>query len=141
MGDKLIEHEGVVKNIDDQNAIVNLVNVATCSSCHAKSVCAVSETDNKEITVATIPHLKEGEKVTLSFNESMGPKALFLSYTLPFLVLFLALILAWNISGDELLSGLVALSTLVPYYLILSLFKNKLKRTFSFQIKKMEAGI
>ena len=41
-----------------------------------------------------------------------------------------------SITENELLAGLTALGALLPYYLIVYLTKDKLRKTFSFSIKK-----
>jgi len=37
---------------------------------------------------------------------------------------------------SELWAGLSAISILLPYYLLLYIFKNKLRKTFSFRIER-----
>ena len=36
----------------------------------------------------------------------------------------------------ELKAGLFALLSIIPYYLVIYLFRNRMKRTFTFSIKK-----
>jgi sigma-E factor negative regulatory protein RseC len=43
----IIEHQGVVTRITREKLSVNLANISNCSGCHAKSMCNVSEVDNK----------------------------------------------------------------------------------------------
>ena len=38
--------------------------------------------------------------------------------------------------AQELRAGLVALLSIVPYYLLLYLFRNRLSKSFTFSIKK-----
>jgi len=39
-----------------------------------------------------------------------------------------------EVTGDELLGGLAALGMLVPYYLLLYFFRERIKKSFSFTI-------
>ena len=58
----------------------------------------------------------------------------FAVFGLPLFILLTVLIVATEITGDELKSALIALLVLVPYYISLFLFRNKIKRVFSFSI-------
>ena len=130
-----IEHQGVITGLDDRIIKVSLLNVSTCSSCHAKAMCNVSDVDNKEIEVLRKGQTyKIGEKVTLSFQKSLGFKALFLGYLLPFLLVLTTLIISWTITESEPLSGLISLAVLVPYYLSLAYFRDLLNKTFTFTL-------
>jgi len=139
--DKVVEHSGVVTRIEESKVQVSLLNVSACASCHAKGICAVSDSDQKIIDInnfATISgQYQIGESVKVSFQQSVGFKALFLGYLFPFLLLFITLIATWAITGSEALAGILALAVLVPYYLSLKLAKNKIDKTFTFTISKI----
>ena len=67
---------------------------------------------------------------------SMGMKAVLLAFVLPFVVLFAALFVTMRVTdGDEATSALVSLCTLIPYYIIIYLLRNKISRTFSFTLE------
>jgi sigma-E factor negative regulatory protein RseC len=132
-----IEHQGIVSKIAGDKVFVNLTNVSDCSSCHVQSMCQVSEVDNKEIEIIRERGnaFKKGDKVEVSFDKSQGPKALFLGYLLPFLIVLVTLLIVSEISGDEAISGLFSLLILIPYYLVLFSFRSKLKKEFTFKLK------
>jgi sigma-E factor negative regulatory protein RseC len=132
-----IEHEGVVSKIDGEKVIVNLTNVSNCSSCHVQGMCSVSDVDKKEIEVINdrINPFKSGDKVEVSFSKTSGPKALFLGYVLPFLFVLVALLVTYQITGNEAVSGLSSLAILIPYYSGLFMFRSKLKKEFAFRLK------
>jgi len=135
---KTIEHTGVVKKIDDNSIIVGIIKNSGCASCQAKDSCNVSDIEEKEIEIRSFENnFTTGEQVKVYFSESLGFRALFLGYVLPFLIVFIVLIILINTNANEGLSGLLALGTLVPYYLIIFMTKNNLKKTFSFSIKKL----
>jgi len=132
-----IEHLGVIKEITPQTIKVSLLNISGCATCHTKATCSVSDVDNKVIDV--INHgetLKKGDHVKIAFEKSLGPLALFLGYLLPFFVFLLVLIISWSMTKDEVFSGLASLSSIGIYYLFLTLFRKKLKSTFTFRILK-----
>ena len=96
--------------------------------------------DVKEKYIEVSTHCNEdwekGEKVIVLCNEELGFIALFWAYVLPFIVVICTLLICTSLNLGELYSGLISLGILIPYYLILSLFKTKLKKKFSFDIEK-----
>jgi len=132
-----IEHEGIVSKIEGDKIIVNLTNISNCSSCHVQGMCAVSDVDKKEIEIVNDQKnpFKTGDRVEVSFSKTSGPKALFLGYILPFLLVLITLLLAYEITGNEAISGLLSLAVLLPYYLGLFSFRSKLKKEFTFRLK------
>jgi len=132
-----IEHRGVIKTITPKTIKVSLLNVSGCSTCHTKATCSVSDVDNKIIDVVnTGKQFQKGEVVKIAFEKSLGPLALFIGYLLPFLLLMLVLILAWSVTKDEIFAGVASLISVGIYYMFLTLFRKKLKSTFTFRILK-----
>lgn len=135
---KKIDHEGTILEIKDGKISVGIVNVSACSGCHAKGACTMSDMKEKSIDVLDYSNKFEvGEKVNLSYRESLGWLAMFLAYVLPFIIVIITLFVATAITENELISGLSALAILIPYYIILTFFKGRLKKTFSFTIEKI----
>lgn len=133
----LLRHTGIIKEVTPHSLIVSIVNQSACSSCHAKGACSVSDIQEKEIEVFNWKNTyKPGAMVTVLFRESSGMKALLLGYMFPFLLLIITLIIAISVTGHEIMSGLIALLVLVPYYLILYLNKDKIKQTFTFELEE-----
>ncbi|NOU59420.1 SoxR reducing system RseC family protein [Marinifilum caeruleilacunae] len=135
---KQIDHEGTILEIEDGKITVGIVNVSACAGCHAKGACTMSDMKEKSIDVIDYSNkYSVGEKVKLTYQESLGWFALILAYVLPFVLVLLVLFIATTITNDELISGLLSLAVLPPYYIILSFFKGRLKKTFSFTIEKI----
>lgn len=133
--DNKIEHSGRIQQVTDDTIRVNLFNVAACSSCHVKGACSVSDVDNKIIEVANVDGtFKKGDSVTVIFDENQGIMALFLGYMLPFIVLMIALIITWTLTGNELVTALAALGSLIPYYTGMTLFRKNLSKIFTFKV-------
>lgn len=132
-----IEHWGVIKEITQKTIKVSLLNVSGCASCHTKSFCSVSDIDNKVIDIINSGEkFHKGEKVKVAFEKSLGPLALVIGYVAPFILLMLVLLVSLSITNDEVFSGLASLITVGVYYLFLTLFRDKLKSTFTFRILK-----
>ncbi|WP_372750918.1 SoxR reducing system RseC family protein [Labilibaculum sp.] len=137
-GTKKIDHEGTILKIKNEKLTVGILNVSACAACHAKGACSMSDMEEKSIDVIDYSNkFKVGEKVNISYRESLGWLAMFLAYVLPFILVLITLIIASTITENELISGISALAILLPYYIVLSFYKGHFKKTFSFTIEKI----
>ena len=134
----IIKHNGIVEKVDRQHVVVRIVQTSACSACSAKGLCNASESKEKQIDVYELnPTYRIGEEVVLCGSTSMGMRAVFLAFGIPMLLLLFALFVSMRVTdGDALVSSLVALFAVVPYYLVIYFMKDKLNRTFSFTIEK-----
>jgi len=140
-GIKTIEHKGIVKQVDSEKVIVSIITNSSCASCQVKGSCTASEVEEKEIEVRKFDGIyKVGEQVVVFLKESLGFRALFLGYLLPFLVLFAILVIAIFLGANEGVAGLLALGSLAPYYTIIYFLNKKIKKTFSFSIKRIHTN-
>jgi positive regulator of sigma E activity len=137
MKEKNICHQGIVVKCKDDCVLVSIESKSACASCHTKSMCNLNEVQEKIIEVqhANPSNYKPGDLVTVNMARSMGNKALWLGYLLPFLIVMVSLFVFSYLSGSELQAGLISLLLLIPYYLILYKMRNKLKNTFRFEIE------
>ena len=131
-----ITHPGIVDRISQDSIFVKILAMSACSSCHAKGMCSVAEIEEKVVEVKRERgrEFTEGQEVIVSMQRSLGGKAVFLGYLLPFLLLIGTLMLVLSLSGNEGVAGLAGIGILIPYYVGLYLLRDKLKRTFSFKI-------
>lgn len=136
-----IEHQGVVTEVTGHKLSVNLINTSSCSSCHVKGFCNVSEVDNKtvEIMHPSEEPVQKGDKVIVNYEKSLGPLALFLGYLVPFFLVIGVLVISLTLTGNEAVSGVLSLVILIPYYLLLYFLRNKLKTKFTFTIKSIKS--
>ena len=81
--------------------------------------------------------IKKGDKVLLIGQSSLGLYAVLLAYVFPFLLILVTLFIASVFTDNELLSGTISLSVVLPYYVVLSMNKKRLKKKFSFEIIKL----
>nr|WP_297100293.1 SoxR reducing system RseC family protein [uncultured Draconibacterium sp.] len=116
---------------------VNIVSQSACSTCHAQGACSVSDFQDKEIEVTEYKgNYKVGDEVTILFKQSKGFTALIWGYVIPFFVVLGTLIIALEVTGDELKSGLLSLFILVPYYITLYFFRHLLKKVLKFELEE-----
>ena len=132
-----IEHQGIIISIDNNIAHVKIEQTSACSSCHVKTVCGASEKSEKIIDANIISSdLKVGDTVTVIGQKSLGFKAIILAYILPF-VLIVAILFVTNIfTTNELVIGTCALTSLIPYFVVLRLMRNKIQAKFQFYVIK-----
>ena len=134
----IIKHRGIVEKVEGSHVVVRIVQTSACAACSAKGLCNASESKEKQIDVYEVnaPY-RVGEEVVVCGTTSMGMQAVFLAFGIPLLILLLALFISMRITdGDALLSAAVALSAVIPYYIVIYFMKDKLNKTFSFTIEK-----
>ncbi|MBU1013156.1 MAG: SoxR reducing system RseC family protein [Bacteroidetes bacterium] len=137
----IIEHPGRIDKIENDKITVTILSQSACSTCHSKSMCTVSEMEEKTIEIKNYEELgyKVGEQITVYMKKSLGTWAVMFGYLFPFLLVIFSLITLILITGKEGLSGLISLGLLLPYYFGLHKLKDKFSRTFEFSIKSFES--
>lgn len=133
-----VEHDGIVKSISNDKVEVSIVSHAACASCNLKGSCSMSEIEEKIIEVKRVDGFdyREGERVNVFFKQSLGFRALFLGYLMPFILVMIMLIVGEVLQWSEIKSGGLALGTLPFYYLALWLTREKMRGTFNFSVEK-----
>ena len=134
----IIKHRGIVEKVEGSHVVVRIVQTSACAACSAKGLCNASESKEKQIDVYEVnASYQIGEEVVLCGTTSMGMRAVFLAFGIPMLLLLVALFVTMRVTdGDALVSSLIALLAVVPYYLVIYFMKDKLNKTFSFTIEK-----
>ena len=135
-----ITHIGKVVGISDDKITVLVPRASACGACHAKGFC--TSTDSKE-TVMSIPnrgeHIAIDEDVKVSIDRSVGFQAVAFAFIFPIvLILAIIFILPAATGISEELSGVIALASLIPYFLMLRLFNYKFTKKFIFHIEKLQ---
>ena len=85
----------------------------------------------------SINHTGFVEKIDGDTVFVMGLQAVLLAFVIPLVIVVGAIVIGTNLQWDETTSGLTGLSLLLPYYCILYLMRDKLKRRFIFTLKKL----
>lgn len=133
-----ISHIGIIEKIEGSTVHVKIVQQSACSECHAQSMCCASESKDKIIDIQDSSGIFQvGEKVMIYGQSSMGMLAVLLAFVIPILIVVTAIALGTSREWDETVTGLSGLLLLVPYYYILYLLRNKLKKRFVFTLKKL----
>lgn len=131
-----IKHKGVVTEASTDLITVKLEPIKTCTTCRAKVFCG-ADTAEKVVEVKKWDgYFDVGDEVTVLMKESLGFRALLYGYLGPFLALFISLVLFLSIGIAEGLAAIFAISVLGMYYGALYLYRDSLKKQFTFNIKK-----
>lgn len=135
----IIRHTGTVESIEGSHIRVRIVQTSACASCAAHQYCNSSESKEKIVDVTdrqAAATCRVGQQVEVVGSTSMGMKAVFLAFGAPFLVLVAVLYAAIRLTGgDEVVSALASLASLATYYLILYMYREKLRKKFTFKLK------
>jgi sigma-E factor negative regulatory protein RseC len=133
----IIHHVGKIDRIDKNKAYVRIEQKTACNDCHAKSSCLAFNRKEKIIEVNDYSgDYSLQESVIVSVRSSMGLFAVILAFAVPLLLVVFTLVAGIALSGSEVVGGLTGLSVLVPYYLILYLLRDKIKRKIKFTLSK-----
>lgn len=134
-----VAHEGIIEKVSATQVRVRFVAYSACSACHAKGVCSISNSEEKFVDVAnTLPGLEEGDHVEVILEQSQGFKAVWYGYGLPLVILLAVIFVLYGVTGREGLSALVGLGALIPYYLVVFLFRKRITKSIEFKIKITE---
>lgn len=132
-----ISHAGRITEITPQWITVEIVSESACSSCHAASMCSLSESKVKTVQVPfDFRDWAIGEEVEVCLKKTMGYKAVWISYVVPLIFMFAALMGGNSLGWGELYSGLCGIGAVALYYFIIFLFRNRLRNEYTFYINK-----
>jgi len=135
-----IEHQGVIESVEGRHVKVNILQVAACSGCKARSLCSSSESKEKIIDVyeddAALTY-RVGEQVKVCGALSMGKLAVRLAFGVPVLVVVVWMLVAmvWLKLGELTSVGILAV-LLALYFYILYINREKMAKRFAFWIEK-----
>lgn len=133
----LIEHEGEIVSVNGVIAQARIRQISGCAMCHAQGHCMLSDTVDKviDLNVSEDMTLRAGDRVIIAADSSGGIKAVLYAYVIPSVIFITALAVASRYTPNEMLIGGIALGVLVPYYFVLYLYREKMKKNFNFYIK------
>ena len=132
-----ISHEGVITKITEDELEIKILAQSACAACHAKSACGMGEQAEKILTVPR-PKGKDFalmQKVNVRMAIGQGNKAAVLAYLIPIILLLAVLFVCLGLGLNEGLSALISIVALIPYYIVLYLRRDKLKKQFDYTVE------
>ena len=135
---EIIENQGLIESIEGGHVRVNIVQLAACSGCKARSMCTSSEIKEKIIDVyetGAENKYKVGESVNVCGTLSMGRLAVVLAFGIPLVIIAVWMIVAIAyLKFGELFSVGILAVILAAYFYVLYLNKDRMAKNFSFWI-------
>ena len=133
-----VNHTGIVDKIDKERVFVRITQRSACAACHAHGLCTASEAKEKIIEIADRSgQFSLNEEVMICGESTMGLQAVTLAFVFPFVIVLLVIMVGTALHLKETVCGLAGLAFLIPYYYVLYLTREKLKRRFTFTLKKL----
>jgi positive regulator of sigma E activity len=127
----------MIKTVKGNFLVVTVLSNSACSGCHAKEACSAADLKEKDIDIfCEGSEYVPGQFVNVILKESLGVKALLFGYIFPLLLVIFVLIIIFTITSNEVLSALLSLGVLIPYYTGLFFFRNSFKKIFRFELEK-----
>ena len=132
-----VSHKGKVIKMTPQLTTVSILQHGACSACHAAGLCGMADLAEKTVEVATDPYASYGvgDEVEVLLKASMGMKAVWLAYFIPLLIVIAVILGLVALGVGEVAAGVSGLGALALYYLLLWLFRDRLKNEYIFTIK------
>ncbi len=132
-----ISHRGRIVAITPEVTTVEIVSESACAACHARGLCSLGDSTVKQVELPTRgwDNYSVGQEVNVVLRASMGHKAVWLAYVIPLLIMVAALLGTLAAGGSELLAGLLAIVAIALYYLVIWLFRGRLRNEYIFNIQ------
>ena len=117
---------------------VRILQTSACAACKVASHCNASDKKVKiiEVFCDDAASYQIGQEVRVTASRQVAANALLLSFGIPFLLLMLILIVTLKLSGNEGVAAIAAIASLVPYYLVLWLFKDRIRQRLAFALER-----
>ena len=133
-----IEHKGIVLSVEEGIVRVAVEVNEACGSCASRKACSMGQSEKREITVYTADasDYSVGEQVEVGAKQTLGIVAVLLCYVAPLVVLVASLATAVASGASDGTAALVSLGSILIYYAILYLFRNRISKRIIFTINK-----
>ena len=130
-----VTHEGIIEAIDNRHISVRIIQQAACASCKVASHCNASDTKVKMVDVyADSSNLAVGQKIVVSTSGSAVKNALLIGFLFPLFMMIFLIVFSKFLGKADDVTALLALGSLVPYYIGVWLFRNKIEQKITFHI-------
>ena len=135
-----VSRHGVVTAVNGAVADIEIIQRSACSSCHIRALCAAGESSSKLIQAPNDGTLAPGMSVILSMDERIGWLGVLVGFVLPLVLVVSTLFVVRGLIPREEIAGLIAVTTLVPYYGIVHLFRGFFSRVVRFRVERPPIG-
>lgn len=133
-----ISHSGIIESVEEGCVKVRILQTSACAACKVAAHCNASESKEKIVDVLNVAHaesLRKGDSVVVIASGDVAGNALLLGFGLPFIVLVAVLVAVLLLTDNEGLAAVSGLAALVPYYAVLWLFRDRIRRKMAFELE------
>ena len=132
-----ISHSGVVEKIVGDCVLVRIVQTSACAACKVAGYCNAAESKEKivEVCCDDSAAYQIGQTVRVAISTQVAAQALLWGFGASFLLMVLVLVVVLRLTGNEALAAVSGLAVLVPYYLLLWLFRDRMRKQLAFSIE------
>ena len=133
----VISHTGIIDSIEDGMVRVRIVQHSACSSCKVASMCNSAESKEKLIDVrhGANDNLHVGDSVTVMAAQAVGTKAVVIAFVIPLVIMLATIAIVMHVTGSEAYAAASGIAVMLPYYIVLYLFRSRLERELTFYLK------
>ena len=136
---KNVLHPGIVERVDTNRVFVRITQYSACAGCHAKSACTLSDKKEKLVEIEDASgDYHPVEAVVIIGQSSMGMEAVLWAFAVPVILMLIAVVAGVSAGWEETASGALGVLVLIPYYIVLYVLRDKLKKRFVFNLKKLK---
>lgn len=133
-----IDHSAVIKSIDPERGEVTLELGATpeCEGCAASRLCNPAGETLRTLTLRpdNVRDFQPGDRVTLRGTERLHQKAILIATVIPSIALIAVMIIIYYLTASEAAAALAGIGSMLLFFLLLYLSRNRLAHEFSFEI-------
>lgn len=133
-----IRHSGIVDTVEGDCVKVRILQTSACAHCKIAGHCNASDSKEKIIDVygvADAARFRAGDDVVVSASVDTASQALLFGFGFPFIVLMGVLFGVYSLTGDEAVAALSGLASLIPYYILLRVFRDRLAGRMKFEVE------
>jgi len=137
MSEKII-HDGVIESMNGKRVTVRIARADACSSCQARGHCGSTIGEDRLIELSYIDQrdYNIGDHVVVEISVSEGRHAVLLGFGVPLMLIMVVAFVAIGLGVGDGMAALLSCVSLLPYYLLLWLFRQRVQRHFTFKIKE-----
>lgn len=132
-----IRHEGIVEAKDGCHIKVRILQASACAGCKVAAHCNTADSKEKIVDVIDKDgHWQIGQSVVVSTRSSMASRALLIGFGLPLMLMLVLVVVLSAARCSEGMTALLMLGSLIPYYLVVWLCRDRIARNISFQLEE-----
>lgn len=131
-----ITHSGTITAIKQNIITVEIAQKEACGSCALKDACSQTTKQHQiEVETQTPEKYQTGQKAEVTISSKQAFYAALYGYIIPLFLVILSLFLSFILTKNETTAALCGLGILIPYYILLWIFRNNLKKSLIIKIR------